>query len=212
MNNLKRLNNELKRTCKELGYKVVSFEEFKRIHSCESSGRDMAICHITNVDKLHNGVVFTFDSGDTVTALSNGSVFKNRQKPSYMQGRQRINNIGGYNSNSSTYAEFIIALQSCFIFDTFPTTFKNVVGNVMNGSAVSETADKLVTNINCSLDNIEWTTMSRNSKHGQLVKKLIKNNCISYKFSSWDDELMRLANTKDWDTVKMNLIMRQDIR
>ena len=212
MNNIIRLNNEMKDTCKELGYKTVSFNEFKKIHMDESSGRDMAICHITKMERLQNGVIFTFDTGETVTALYDGAVFKNNKKSSYMQGRQRVNNIGGYNANSSTLAEFIIALQSCFIFDTFPATFKNVVVNVLDGSANEETSDKLGCKIDCSLENIEWTTMSRNSRHGQIVKKLRKNNCISYKFSSWDDQLLNISKCHDFDTLKLNIIMNHIIR
>ena len=212
MDNLERLDLEMRDTARELGYDLVTFEEFKKLHSNDTSGRDMAICHITAVEKLPNGARFTFDNGDTVSAFYNGVVFKNKAKASYMNGRCRVNNIGGYNVNSSMFAEFFIALQSCFYFDNFPESFKDVVSNVKSAVANDETAEKLGAKVNTSLCNVEWTTKSRNSKHAQVVKKILKNNGIAYKFSSWDEEIMELAKKRDWFTLKINLIMKQSIR
>lgn len=206
---------KLIRACAEMKYRVIDFDTFKKIHQNETEGRDMLIANIREVQVFNVGVTITFNNDKKITALNNGLVYKGhyRNNPSitFDKGRARVVGLGKYKLNTSIYSEFIWGIAGCYLNDKFPESVEGLVVNVMDGTGNAWTANKLKSVVNCHPSNLEWTTEERNSSHGQIIKKLMKKNCKAYRFSSWDDEILKAAKEKDWYSVKMQLAMIQEV-
>lgn len=206
--------DKLIKACNELGYNTVNFETFKKLHKDDTEGRDLLISNIKEVNVFDNGITVTFNNDKKITALSNGVIYKGKyvvgKKAKYDGGRARVVGLGEYKLNTSIYSEFIWGIAACYLNDVFSESFDGLVVNVMDGTGNQWTAYKLGGIVNCHPSNLEWTTKERNSKHGQIIKKLMNNKCKAYKFSSWDDDILNASNNGDWFNIKMKLIMNEE--
>lgn len=180
---IKNLNKTLP---KGLKLKIVTFDNFKNIHSNTScSTLNGLIKRIDKVEKLTDGWKATLIDGSSLAVNYAGQFSKNgkKYKTSYYDGRSRVL----FNSyNASLYPEKWIGICKAIYDNELPVSFDNITVNVMDGSGNIYTAHDLGIPYNIHEENLEWTTSARNSTHGNSIKKLFEYTGKVYRFSAND--------------------------
>ena len=197
MKGIKNLNRTLNRV---LRYKVMKFKDFKKMYghcNCWES-LNGAIAHIEAVERDTYGYKFTFESGDTLRVYFTGHFQKNNMNPvrniDNRSGRVRINQFNGF--NTSMFPEKAIGIAELILNDELPHTFDGLAVNVMDGSGNDLTAWQLGIIYDVHPENLEWTLIRRNTRHGQAIKKLAEITGHVYKFSANDDVIYDALDVK----------------
>jgi len=189
----------------ELRVKIVTFEQFKKLHKNISSNKatfDNVVANIKEVKIIDDGYTILFENGNRYSVWYNGQTqnCNGHKKAFNHNGRTRDVNIGGYNINSSILPEKMIGICSAILNDELPETIENMTINVMDGSGNLFTAFELGVIPNLKEENLEWTTSEQNFIHGRHIKLLHKHTGHVYKFSANDDYLSKaisLGKTKE---------------
>lgn len=194
MNTIKQLNKTLEADAR---IKVVTVNQFKMMHkNTPSSKIDGLVRRIESVEKLLDGYKITFDSGDTLAVRYDGAINKNETGYKFnIDAHTGHNRIKILNYNASLYPEKIIGICDAYLKDCLPASFKGLVVNSMDGSGSFITADKLGIIPDFREINLEWTTISRNSSHGNKILKIAEKIEAVYRYSA-NDKVINDA----WDT------------
>ena len=191
---IKKLNKTL---ANELRIKLISFEDFKKIHKGHG-GFDGAVANIDSVEWCSAGYYIKFDNGSSFTVYYSGHMQKDDNNPvknyDRNSGRIRVNGFGGY--NGSVYPEKIIGVCQCVINNEMPESFNGLVVNVLDGSGHEDTATELGIKYNIHESNLEWTTRRRNSQHGQAIRTLFDICGRAYRYSANDPVLYDALDIK----------------
>lgn len=171
---------------------VLTVEEFRTIHkNTPSTKLEGIVRRISSIDKIIDGYVIHFDNDvEIITVKYDGSFAKKGQKCTQRfdakTGRSRVNIL---NYNSSLYCEKLIGICDAWLHNELPINFRGLTVNVMDGTGCLYTAQRLGLDPNFHEENLEWTTLSRNSWHGNKIMKLAALTGKAYRFSANDNNL-----------------------
>lgn len=198
----------------DLQYKTVTFNEFIGRHIGESKPSfDRMVANIKEVKKIEDGFEIQFRNGRWFRVWYNGYMQKSGCKPVRNYNRNnygeelsiRMNYIDNY-TNASVTPEKMIGVCNLILDNELPTTFNKLVVNVMDGSGVKKTADKLGIEFDGHEENLEWTTQTRNfNYHGGLILKLYEITGKVYRFSANDSIIFDAEGTGKYSYLKQYL-------
>lgn len=206
MNTIRELNKTLEVDAR---IPVTTVKQFKLLHkNTPSSKIDGLVRRIESVEKLTDGYKISFDSGDTLAVRYDGAINKNGTGYKFnIDAHTGHNRIKVLNYNSSLYPEKIIGICDAVLKDCLPISFKGLVVNSMDGSGSFITADKLGIKPCFIPENLEWTTISRNSWHGTKILKIAEKVNAVYRFSANDQALIDAWDTKNKLWLKHYMLM-----
>ena len=196
---------------KGLRVKILTMNEFRVEHVIsEKKDLDYVVAHIGNVIKHEHGYKIIFKNRTSLMVFYDGHFQKNNDKPirHLNKGRVRINNIGNYGYNASITPEKIIGICDCILRNELPSSFKNLVVNVMDGSGSDKTCEELGLKYNIHEENLEWTNSDRNFiYHGRAISKIYKKLGKVYRFSANDSNIFDAIATNNYKWVDHYLMM-----
>ena len=194
---------------KKLGKKIVCFECFKELNRDSKNGIDALVASIDRVYQDNNCMYIEFESGKALELDFNGGYTKYKRNGTVaskcsIDKEMRLENghIQLKIEGRTILIERLIAICYDIVAnDKMPTSYSELVANVMDGSGSVITASKLDIPVNYRPDNIEWCTRPENSVHGSMIIEMKKRTGHVYRFSA-NDVILRIIFLKH-DNVKL---------
>ncbi|MDE6501880.1 MAG: hypothetical protein K2L10_07315 [Ruminococcus sp.] len=177
---------------------IVCFNCFKALNANSNNGIDALVASISSVVyQGNNSMYIVFNTGKSIELDFNGGYTKYRRNGTVanqcsISTEMRLENghIQLKIEDKTILMERLVAICHDIINDKMPTSYKDWVANVMDGSGSVLTASKLGIPVNYHPDNIEWCTRPENSVHGSMIIEMEKRTGHVYRYSA-NDRILR---------------------
>lgn len=181
-----------------LGINIISFNLFKQLNRNSNNGIDALVASIYRVYQGNDCMYIEFETGRALELDFNGGYTKYKRNGTVAskcsidkEMRLEKGHIQLKIEDRTILLERLIAICHDIINNTMPTSYSDLVANVMDGSGSVLTASKLGIPVNYHPDNIEWCTRPANGVHGSMIKKMQEKTGHVYRFSA-NDVILRI--------------------
>ncbi len=181
-----------------LGINIISFNLFKQLNRNSNNGIDALASSINKVYQANNTMYVEFENGKAIELHFNGGYIKYRRNGT-VASKQSINkemrlengHIQLKIEDKTILMERFVAICYDIMNNQMPTSYSELVANVMDGSGSVITASQLGIPVNYHPNNIEWCTRPANGVHGSMIKKMQEKTGHVYRFSA-NDVILRI--------------------
>lgn len=193
---------------------LVSFQQFKQYHKQLPMGRtatfERVVAEINSVIVGKRACIIYFDNSASIIIYYDGYYerFNSKGRLQSTGGTRTMNgiNYSNFHLQVSVYGRLIllerlIAVSVDISNNTMPLYYDDILANVMDGTGSLKTAAKFDCAPNFEPNNIEWCSISANSSHGWLSKKLFTITKHVYRFSAEDVLLKNIVQSQKYHII-----------